>query len=126
MLQLTLDGMELPEARKGAYRAWREDLGVEVPMVSGRLVKEIRGTVWRVVYQYGYFSDSERRRVIESCRKGRVQPIVCAFLPPDRDELISKEFFVTSFAEPKFMWSSDGAPIWGDFAIELREVKPSD
>ena len=126
MLQLTLDGMELPEARKGAYRAWREDLGVEVSMISGRLVKEIRGTVWRVVYQYGYFSDSERRRVIESCRKGRAQPIVCAFLPPDRDELISKEFFITSFTEPKFMWSSDGTPVWGDFAIELREVKPSD
>ena len=126
MIELTLDGMELPEARKGAYRAWREDLGVEVTMVSGRMVKEIRGTVWRVSYQYGYFNDAERTRLIESCRKGRIQPIVCAFLPPDADELISREFFVTSFTEPKFMWSNDEKPLWGDFAVELREVKPSD
>lgn len=126
MTQLILNGMELPESRKGAYRAWREDLGVEVPMISGRLVKEVRGTVWRVAYQYGYFNDAERKRLIESCRKGRIQPIVCAFLPPDGEELISRECFVTSFTEPKFMWSNDGAPLWGDFAVELREVKPSD
>lgn len=128
MTQLILDmggvAIALPESQHGGYRAWEEDLGVEVVMVSGRLTKELRGTVWRISYQYGFFNDIDRDRVIAACRKGKSQSIICAFLPPNGSETITSEFLVTSFQEPKFMWSADGKPMWGDYSFELREVHP--
>lgn len=127
MTQLILDvggvAIALPETRKGAYRAWEEDLSVEAVMISGRMVRELRGVVWRAAYQYGWFNDADRARVIAACRKGRREPILCSFLPPEGGEMQTSSFFVTACTEPKFMWSAEGAPIWADFSVELREVR---
>lgn len=135
MTQLILDvteyNVQLPETRKQAYYPRREDLGVEVTMISGRLTKEVRGTVWRISYQYGYFDDEMKNKVIAACEKGRKQPITCSFLPQESgEELTTSDFFVTSFSRPKFMWSREEnglpIPVWGDFSVELREVSPHD
>lgn len=135
MTQLILDvnehNVQLPETHKQAYYPRTEDLGVEVSMISGRLTKEVRGTVWRISYQYGYFDDEMKNKVIAACEKGRKQPIACAFLPQEsKEELTVSNFFVTSFNRPKFMWSREGnevpVPVWGDFSVELREVAPHD
>lgn len=127
MTQLILDmggvAIALPESQKGGYRAWEEDLSVQIVMISGRMVTEIRGTVWRIDYQYGFFNDTDRTRVISACRKGRREPIICSFLPPEGGEMVTSNFWVTSFSEPKFMWSTDKKPLWGDFSVELREVR---
>ena len=139
MTQLILDtngyNVSLPESRKRGYKAYREDLGVEVTMVSGRLTKEVKGTVWYVKYQYGYFNDETKNSVIAACEKGMKQSITCGFLSPGSSgPLTYSNFLVTSFTYPDFMWSrtglSDGqfvsVPMWGNFSVELREVKPSD
>lgn len=126
MTQLVINGHAMPESQNGGYRAWEEDLSVEAVMISGRMVKEISGTVWRVSYQYGFFNDEQREQVIADCRKGRREPIVCSILPPEGGDMIVSSFWVTSFTEPKFMWSSDGKPMWADFSFELREVNPHD
>ena len=122
MNQLILDtggyAILLPESQKGGYTAYEEPLSVDLVMLPGNMVRELRGTVWRVNYQYGYFTDEEK--------KGRNEPILCAFLPPNSTEMISSEFFVTAFTSPKFMWSREGKPMWGDFSVELREVTPHD
>lgn len=124
MIQLILDGMQLPESQEGGYRAWEEDLTVGVEMISGRLVRESRGVVWKISYQYGWFNDADRARILAAMRKGRKYAITCAFLPPEGDELITSNFCVTKSTEPKFMWSTDGKPLWGDFSLELREERP--
>lgn len=137
MTQLILDvggiNVMLPESQKGGYTTQREDLGEEVVMITGRLAKEIRGTVWRITYQYGYFDDTTKQRVIEACEKGRRAPIRCSFLHPtsDGESLTTSKFFVTAFNYPRFFWGrnqTDGTaiPLWGDFSLELREVEPSD
>lgn len=136
MTQLILDttgyNVQLPETRNGGYNANTEDLGVEVTMVLGNIVKEIRGSVWRVSYQYGYFDEAMKNAFVAACEKGRKQPITCGFLPQDSTGVLTyAEFFVTSFRRPKFMWSKIGsegvaAPLWGDFYVELREVEPHD
>lgn len=135
MTQLILDvggiNLKLPESKKGGYSVEKEDLGVEVKMVSGRITKELRGSVWVLSYQYGYFDDETKNKVIEACEKGRRSSIRCGFLPPSSAESLTySEFLVSSFKYPKFMWSSSqsGSPkaMWGDFAVELREVRPSD
>lgn len=135
MTQLILDvdgsAVTLPESQKGGYRAWIDALSQEVTMVSGRLVKELRGNVWRVSCQYGFFDDEMKNKVIAACEKGRGLPIRCGFLPPNSaGPLTYSDFFVTSFTYPKFMWSrnadSGPVPLWADFSLELREVRPHD
>lgn len=139
MTQLILDTEEynisLPESRKGGYTAELRPLSVDVKMVTGRMVRELRGNVWYITYQYGFFKDSEKNSVIAACRKGQGNAIRCGFLPPDSSSALTySNFLVTSFTYPKFMWSrmvdNTGnivpVPMWGDFSLELREVKPSD
>jgi hypothetical protein len=135
LIQLILDtggnNIVLPESRNGGYYPRKEPLSQEVQMISGRLVKELRGNVWVISYQYGYFNDDTRKKLIESCEKGRRTPITCAFLPQEGDELLTKNFFVTDYKRPKFQWSrlageDKTVPLWADFSVELREVKPSD
>lgn len=138
MTQLILDtagyAIALPESIKGGYSAYEEDLTVDLTMIPGNMIKEVRGSVWHVNYQYGWFNDEDRARVIAACRKGRKEPIICSFLPPESEEMISSEFFVTAFSEPKFQWSrlkgsgdsEQIVPMWADFSVELREVEPHD
>lgn len=132
-LVLDLDGenITMPECQKQLYTAVPEPLSEDVEMISGRLVRELRGNVWKITYQYGYFNAPMKNRVIATCRKGLRTPIRCAFLPPESDgALTTGRFWVMKFNEPKFFWSRDvnGEPIpmWGDFSLTLREVKPND
>lgn len=139
MTQLILDtdgyNLSLPESKRGGYSVERRPLSVDVEMVTGRMVRELRGNVWYVSYQYGFFSDSEKNDLIAVCRKGQGQSIRCGFLPPESSEALTySDFLVVSFSYPKFMWSRmtgegeniTSVPMWGDFSLELREVRPSD
>lgn len=135
MTQLILDisgsPVVLPESQGQEYSAALAPLNEDVEMISGRLVREVRGNVWKITYQYGYFRDDMKNRAIATCRKGIRAPIRCSFLPPESDGiLLSSNFWVMSFNEPKFFWSRDGGgkpiPMWGDFSLTLREVKPGD
>lgn len=127
MLQLILDGIELPETQEGAYTAVRTPLSVDVEMVSGRLVREMRGYVWEITYQYGFFDNEMKNKIIAACEKGRKQAITCGFLTPESTQaLIYSDFLITKLNYPQFMWSRNGTPLWADFSFELREVKPHD
>lgn len=131
MTQLIIDGVVLPESQGGTYTAQKQPLYTEVQMASGRLVRELRGNVWVITYQYGFFDDQMKNAVISACEKGINTPVRCGFLPQESvGELTYSDFFVTSFSRPKFMWSRDSGgktiPMWADFVLELREVRPSD
>ena len=127
MTQLIIDGISLPESVKGGYTADERPLSRSIEMVSGRTVKEVRGNVWVISYQFGYFDDDLKNNVLTALKRGEKEPIVCGFLPQESEqELTYSEFFVTSYTRPKFMWSNNGKPLWGDYRIELREVKPHD
>lgn len=140
MTQLILDvgeyNLELPESKKGGYAVEETELSVSLQMISGRMVKEVRGNVWTITYQYGYFNDTDMKNLISACEKGRKTPITCGFLEQGSvDTLTYSKFFVVSYNRPKFMWSRlvqgddnvlNPAPMWGDFSVELREEKPHD
>lgn len=137
MTQLILDvggaGLRLPETRKQAYSARKEHLYQDVKMISGRLTREYKDYVWAVDYQYGYFSELDRNAFLTACEKGVSQGISCSFVDPKTNEMLTKQFLVTAYTEPKFMWSSyqtkDGEEttvgLWGGYSVTLREVKPS-
>ena len=135
MTQLILDttgqAVVLPESRKGGYTAQFTPLHEDGEMITGRLVRELRGNVWVLDYQYDYFKTEMKNRVISACEKGKRTPITCAFLKPDSDgELSTSLFWVMSFDYPKFQWGKKDhgtlIPLWGGFSLTLREVKPSD
>jgi hypothetical protein len=128
MTQLIIDNMVLPESLDNGYTVERESLHVDVEMISGRIVREVRGWVWRISYQYGYFSDEDKNKLIRICEKGMRQPITCNFLEQEYSgQLKQSQFIVTSFKRPRFVWRKTGAdgkavPVWLDFSVELREV----
>ena len=136
MIQIILDvggeSISLPESRNGGYTIKEETLSESIQMISGRTVREYRGKVWVASYQYGYFNDSDMKRVIEACEKGMKQSITCCVLTHESNELVTSKFIVTSFERPKFMWSrivtesgeEKHVPMWADFSVNLREVKP--
>lgn len=139
MNQLVLDvagqALALPEAIKGTYTAQEEELTQDLTMIPGNMVKELRGKVWVITYQYGYLNDTDKDRFIAACTKGAREPIICTFLIQDSNQTLTSEFFVTSYSRPKFMWSRrtanetgtlEAVPMWGDFSVELREVDPHD
>lgn len=135
MTQLILDttgyNIVLPESIEDGYIVTRSPLYVDVQMITGRLVRELRGYVWKISYQYGYFTDEMKNNIIAACEKGQSTPINCGFLTQESaDKLQYSDFFVTSFTRPKFMWSrtenEEIIPMWADFNFELQEVKPSD
>lgn len=137
MLQLIIDGVEMPESQKGGYKADRVELSTDVVMISGRLTREVRGSVWQIEYSYGYLTDAERVAVLTACEHGLREPISVGFLPPDStgEELTYSTFLVTGLQRPTFYWSSvfgdeEDVPvargIWAGFSVTLREVSPSD
>lgn len=132
MMQLILDvggyAVALPESKKGGFLVREETLHEQIEMISGRTVREYRGKVWVISYQYGYFNDEDVKRVVAACEKGMQQSILCSFISHESYELQTTNFIVTAFTRPKFMWSrtteSGAAPLWADFSVELREVRP--
>lgn len=138
MTQLIIDGLELPESKHGGYQASKTELSVDVVMISGRLTREVRGNVWELSYQYGWFDDAMRAQVLAVCEKGLREPVSVGFLPPDAtgEELTYSAFLVTELRRPTFYWSrmedeeGEEVPaykgVWGDFSVTLREVAPSD
>ena len=136
MTQLILDiggeSLVMPESQKNGYIVHEEPLVQSIDMISGRRIREYRGMVWTVMYQYGYLSDEDRVKFLNICRKGTTSTIDCNILIPTTDEMVTSTFMVTSYREPKFAWGriimEDGkektVPLWGDYSIELREVKP--
>lgn len=139
MTQLILDttgyNMVLPESIKKGYLAEEQPLFVDVEMILGRVVRQLRGNVWYITYQYGFFDDDTKNKWISVCRKGTRQAITCGFLPPDSSgTLLYSNFLVMAFTYPKFMWSrvvpgeneDTIRPLWGGFSLELREVRPHD
>ena len=109
MIQLILDvggeSISLPESKNGGYTIKEETLSESIPMISGRTVREYRGKVWVASYQYGYFNESDMKRVVAACEKGMKQSITCCVLTHEISELVTSKFIVTSFERPKFMWS---------------------
>lgn len=130
MTQLILDlddvNLELPESINDGYTVTREPLYVDVEMYSGRLTRELRGFVWRVSYQHGYFNERDKNALIEACEKGIREPIRCAFLIQETQTMPERMFLITKFTRPRFMWGRNDEPIWADFSLEMREVSPSD
>lgn len=122
--QLIIDGVALPYVAHDRFCAYPDTLSRQVEMVSGRVVSEQRGKVWRVSYSCDYLDDAARNAVLAVLRSG--EPFVASFLPDDGTEMVAATMRAESLIPPTFAFTSHGVVRWHNLSFELREVDPHD
>lgn len=122
MTQLIIDGLYLPETTGDRYQCYPAELGESLAMISGRMVREIRGVVQMISYSYDYMGGEAWRRLAAVLRSGKSFPVT--YLPDDSDEMKTGTFLTDSLASPTFAFSQGGAGRWHNISFTLREVKP--
>lgn len=122
MTQIILEDILLPEASYGKFSCWEENLSVQIEMISGRMVTEIRGKVWKASWSYDYLDNETTRKILGVLRSGK--PIQAAVLPDNSDSLVPGRFLVESLTPPVYLCSDGGVPLWHGLAFTLREVDP--
>ena len=124
MTQLIINGILLPETSRDKYQCYPGELSVNVEMISGRTVREVRGHVQYIVWSYDYMGNELWRQLAQVLRSNT--SITVAYLPDDKDELVSGEFLVESITQPTFAFSRGGVGLWHNVGFTLREVRPHD
>lgn len=121
MTQINLNGLALPEVSRDRYSCWEEDLSVQVEMISGRVVIESRGKVWKASYQYDYMGNTLLRLLLAQLRTGA--PVMATVLT-DSGETVTGRFVVESATQPTFAFSRGGEGLWHNVGFTLREERP--
>ena len=119
---LIIDGIQVPEPDFDGYHAYEDTLREQVPMISGRLVEEVRGKVWRIDYTSGRIRDSVVQQLLEALRASGSKAVT--FLPDNSDEMLPSMFLVESLTPPVLAFFDGTEPVWKGLAFSLREVKP--
>ena len=117
-------GLNMPEVKNGAFSCWPDLLSQQLEMISGRMVTEVRGTVYRVSADYTefYFTMDFWKQLAAVLRSG--QPFRADVLVDDSEELINSTFVVEKLTPPSFQFDRSGTPYWNGLKIDLREVSP--
>ena len=119
---LIISGIYCPEPDFDGYRAYEDTLREQVPMISGRIVEEVRGMVWRVEYTSGRMSDALTRQLLAALRAKGSKAVT--FLPDNSDDMVPSTFLVESLTPPTLSFFDGQEPVWTGLSFTLREVKP--
>lgn len=119
---LIVNDILVPEPDFDGYHAYEDILREQIPMISGRLVEEVRGKVWRIDYASGQMRDDTTRQLLAALRAKGSKNV--AFLPDNGDELLASSFLVESLTPPTLAFFDGSEPVWTGLAFTLREVKP--
>lgn len=119
---LIISGIYCPEPDFDGYRAYEDTLLEQIPMISGRLVEEVRGKVWRINYTSGQMRDNTFKQLLEALRAKGSKAVT--FLPDDSDDMKASTFLVESLTPPTLAFFDGSEPVWTGLAFTLREVKP--
>ena len=71
MTQLIVNGIYLPETSKDKYQCYPGELSVNVEMISGRTVREVRGHVQMITWSYDYMGNDLWRQLAAVLRAFR-------------------------------------------------------
>ena len=126
MTQLIVNNVVLPQTSNDRYQCYSSELGETVEMISGRIVKEVRGWARIIEYSYDYLEPDTWRALAAALRSGGALHV--DYLPDTADStgLQTGTFVVTSLQNPTFAFSDGGRAIWHNISFKLREVEPSD
>ena len=106
MTQLIVNGIYLPETSKDKYQCYPGELSVNVEMISGRTVREVRGHVQMITWSYDYMGNDLWRQLAAVLRGNTSFPVV--YLPDNSDTMVSGTFLVDSITQPTFAFSKGG------------------
>ncbi len=120
--QIILDNVPLPRQSGDRYACWEDLLGERVEMISGRVVLEVRGKIYRARYSADVLDDDTCRRVLAVLRSGKSFPAVV--LSDSSDRMVQGEFLVETLTPPSFAFEANGKPVWHGLAFQIREVAP--
>lgn len=124
MIQLIVNGIYLPETSKNKYQCYPGELSVNVEMISGRTVREVRGHVQMITWSYDYMGNTLWRQLAAVLRGNTAFPV--SYLPDDSDAMATGTFLVDSITQPTFAFSKGGVGLWHNVGFTLREVTPHD
>lgn len=124
MIQLIVNGIYLPETTKDKYQCYPGELSVNVEMISGRTVREVRGHVQMITWSYDYMGNDLWRQLAAVLRGNTAFPV--SYLPDDSDAMATGTFLVDSITQPTFAFSKGGVGLWHNVGFTLREVTPHD
>lgn len=123
MTQLIIGEYPLPETSGDRYSCPESPLVVQVEMINGRMVQEVRGgLVYEPTYEFDYMPASVWRPVYAILRSG--QSFTAAVLTDKSDELIVGTYLCTELSAPVFAFGRDGVGYWHNISFSLREVEP--
>lgn len=132
MSQLIIYGSDgpiyVPRTSRDRYRAYEDRLSVRLEMISGRIVEEMRGKVWKIEYSADYIEPTIYVPLLQMLRSGKTLNV--AFL---NDETVSAaaayktgRFRVEKIDQPYFAFARGGKPYWHRLGFVLREESPHD
>lgn len=125
MNQLIFGGsFALPQVSGDRYRSYPATLSVQVDMISGRRVNELRGFVQKIEYSCDYLPDADMRTLLGYLRSG--QPFEVAYLPDDDSDMETGTFLTEKMEQPAFAFDRGGRAYWHNISFVLREVNPRD
>lgn len=124
MTQLILDELYMPQVSGDRYSCWEDLLGETVTMISGRMVSEVRGKIWRASVRYDWLPAELYQKVLAVLRGGDSFP--AAVLTSLSGELVSSTFLVESLTPATFAFADNGEAVWRGLAFQIREVDPHD
>ena len=122
--QMILGGVYLPQTSNDRYACWEDLLGEQITMISGRVVFEVRGKVWRARYSYGVLDDETCRAALAVLRSGK--PFQAAVLPDNGGAMVASTFMTESLTPPSFAFRDGDKAVWHGLAFQIREVAPHD
>lgn len=122
MTQLIIDNIVLPQTSNDRYQCYPVELSETVEMISGRIVKEVRGWSRVIEYSYDCLDPATWRTLAAALRAGTA--LAVDYLPDTAagTALQSGTFIVTNLQNPTFAFSDGGLPVWRNIAFSLREV----
>lgn len=116
-----IGNVRLPPPGFDKYSCWAEPLKVQKVMISGRMIEEGRGEVYRVSYVSDYIDDTTKNMALAVLRGG---PFIATVLPDNSNELVTSKFLATSITPLKLLALDGTEPVWHGLAFELREERP--
>lgn len=125
-LFLSIDGVEIEDVEEGGYTAYEQELGVTDRMISGRLVEELRATVWVVEVAYSEIDSETLKRLQDAMKSTRKHLLF--FLPPDGSTSLQSGYFhLTAQPSPSLArWNIGNSPTWSGFTLHFEEVTGHD
>ena len=120
-LFLMIDGIQIEDLVEGDYSAYEQELGKSQRMISGRMVEELRGTVWVVTLNIDAI-DAETLATLSAALKGTREHELFFLPSTGGTELETGHFHLAAPGAPTLKSWHGSLPMWQGYALTFEEI----